>query len=251
MFEIPSGGSKEVTVGRRGFLALREVTLIVFAVLIAIGLESMWQGRQDRAEEADLLGALHEEMEANSRELERWITLHEMVDLSATELLRLSRAASPGTFISVHDTLLSDIIRTPTYQPQLSVLEAALNSGTIQLLRNLQLRWDLEGWPRGLEEAQEEELKALQFVESQLLPYLFGAVDLEPAQTSLLEFVEAHSAGMPIPARTDSSSNLRIEPLFLNLLARRSFYAGFAIAELRVIQASTEEIRATIQEELR
>ena len=251
MFEALSAESGNVTLRRRIILALREVFLIVVAVLIAIGLESLWQDHQDRGEERELLEALHEEMEANSVELQRWINLHEMVRSSAANLLETVRAVSPGTEVPVPDTLISDIIRTPTYQPQLSVLETALSSGSIGLLRNVTLRRDLDGWSRGLEEAQEEERKGLQFVESHLIPHLLVTVDLEAAQESLVEFAAAHSAGRPAPPRSGATSVLRTGSLLPNLLARRIFFAGFAMAELRVLQTSMDRIIEGIEEELR
>jgi hypothetical protein len=251
MFQGLSAESGNATLRRRIILALREVLLIVVAVLIAIGLESQWQDSQDRGEERELLEALREEMEANSMELQRWINLHEMVRSSAANLLEAVRTVSPGTEFPVADTLISDIIRTPTYQPQLSVLETALSSGSIGLLRNVDLRRNLDGWSRGLEEAQEEERKGLQFVESQLVPHLHGAVDLEAAQESLVEFAEAHSAGRPVPPRSSSTSVLRTDSLLPNLLARRIFFAGFAMAELRVMQTSIDRIIEGIEQELR
>jgi hypothetical protein len=251
MFQGLSAESGNATLRRRIILALREVLLIVVAVLIAIGLESQWQDSQDRGEERELLEALREEMEANSMELQRWINLHEMVRSSAANLLEAVRTVSPGTEFPVADTLISDIIRTPTYQPQLSVLETALSSGSIGLLRNVDLRRNLDGWSRGLEEAQEEERKGLQFVESQLVPHLLGAVDLEAAQESLVEFAEAHSAGRPVPPRSSSTSVLRTDSLLPNLLARRIFFAGFAMAELRVMQTSIDRIIEGIEQELR
>lgn len=250
MFEGPSTEQGKPTLRRRVFQSLREVLLIVVAVLIAIGLESLWQDRQNRREERDLLEALHEEMETNSAELQRWINLHEMVHASATELLQAVRTATPGSIIQVPDTLISDIIRTPTYQPQLSVLGTALSSGSIELLRNVNLRRELDAWSRGLDEAQEEEVKGLQFVEGQLIPHLLSVVDLEPAQRSLVEFAEAHSAGAPLPARTGSVSNLKADLLLANLLSRRIFFADFAIAELRVMQTTISGIIQGIRRQL-
>lgn len=232
-------------------LALREVFLIVVAVLIAIGLESMWQDRQDRGEERELLEALHEEMSTNATELQRWIDLHEMVRSSGAELLGTVRAGLPGRTIEVPDTLISDIIRTPTYQPQLSVLETALSSGSIRLIRNVNLRRGLDAWTRELEEAQEEEQKGLHFVESQLIPCLLGIVDLEPAQESLVEFAEAHGPGLSIPVRSGSASTLRVDPILPNLLTRRIFFSKFVLTGLRTMQLSTDDIIERIEGELR
>ncbi|MBN1459023.1 MAG: hypothetical protein JXA57_05770 [Armatimonadetes bacterium] len=232
-------------------LALREVFLIVISVLIAIGLDSLWQDRQDRRGERELLEALHNEMELNSRELERWISLHGRVHSSSAELLRMVRATGPGGTIQVPDTLISDIIRTPTFQPELSVLQTALSSGSIALVQNVNLSRELNRWSRSLEEAQEEELKGLHFVEEQLVPHLLRVVDMEPAQRSLVEFSEAHSLGASIPPRSRSSSDVRADPPLANLLARRIFYADFAVTELRVVQTTIAEILEALDRELR
>ena len=138
---------------------LIEAIVIVASILGAFALENWSQDNQIKKRSADLLYALKKEYQSNKSQLERGMVLHEYVQHSSHELIRLIHTSEKVPV----DTLKSLIARTGwlfTFDPQNSSLTSAISSGDIHAIENEELKEELLGWIDLSKDVQEEELLA-------------------------------------------------------------------------------------------
>ena len=237
--------------GRAGFtFAVREVILIVTGVLIALSLESLWQSRSERAAEEDLLLGLRDEFVENSASLDRWLGLHERVVTTAEEFIAKVEGVPEGQRVIVPDSVIAEMARTPTYDPELTSLDAAFNSGQISLIRSVEIQRALASWTRLLTDAQEEEQRGVDLVYSRLLPHLGAATDLGPAMSWLVSDVRRVMRGLPGDGVPSTSSSVVAGGELANLLWVRYRLSSAATNELEILRTGLDEVLALLEAEL-
>ena len=224
--------------------------LIVLGVLIALSLDALWQYRVDRAAEADLLRGLHGEFLENEAALDRWIALHQGVAASTTAFLTRIESVPEGTSIPVADSLIADLGRTPTFDPELNSLDAALSSGQIALLRSVETQRALASWSRALSDAQEEEQRAADQAYREFLPLLGDATSMGPAVTWLVDDVRSVMRGEERGPRPTTSSLVRSDRRLVNALWVRYRLTRSAENELQILSSSVEELLRLLEQEL-
>ena len=120
---------------------LVEALAIVASILAAFAIDAWWDGRQNLAEEVELLVGLTEEFEENARRID------EMVDRSERGRANLQRflASTPDEIadlaleLSMYSTY-EPLIRTWSMAPAAGFLQATINSGKLALIRDAELR---------------------------------------------------------------------------------------------------------------
>ncbi len=229
--------------------AVREVLLIVLGVLIALSLDALWEYRVDRAAERDLLRGLHGEFSENAGALDRWIELHQGVAASTAAFLARIEPVPEGAMVSVADSLIADLGRTPTFDPELNSLDAALSSGQIALLRSVQTQRALASWSRALADAQEEEQRAADQAYREFLPLLGEATRMGPAVTWLVEDVRSVMRGEERGPRPTTSSLVEADTRLINALWVRYRLTRSAENELQILRASLEDLLGLLEQD--
>lgn len=228
--------------------SLREVGLIVLGVLIALGLGAAWQHQLDRLEELEVLSNLLTELHENDARLAESIATHQGIDRAAEAFLNLMENAAQGAALQVPDSLISEVIRGPTYLPVRSSLDAALSSGQVELIESQQVQRALALWSQLAAEALEEERDGRDFVSERLLPYLDRAADLEVVHRTFVD----QASGV-----RSETGQLRWDPTMSavtasrelnNLLWRRRFYAATAIMSLEALRTHLRTTSDLIQQ---
>jgi len=137
---------------------LTEAALIVGSILLAFAIDAGWDWRQERAEERELLAALHTEYTTNmeragyvrDRYLEAWALLDRFFAMTPDEIRDMSRSArgdlvsafcAPRSFDGVHGT--TDLV---------------IGSGKLELLRDPELRKALSTYRHVLQDSEEDHL---------------------------------------------------------------------------------------------
>ena len=234
----------------RHWRSLREVSLIVLAVLIALGLEATWLYRLDRIDEREVLVGLLVELGENASRLQTSLSTHQRIDGAAEHFLAaLEDVPTMGTVL-IHDSVLGEVIRAPTYLPLRASLDAALSSGQIELIRSGEVQRSLASWSRLAAEALEEEQDARQFVSDQLLPALYQSGDLGPTFQTFVEATERRSE-TGILAYGDAASAIAVSAELINLLWRRRFYAATALTALSNLDSRLQATAELVEAELR
>jgi hypothetical protein len=235
--------------GVRKFIG--EFLLIVLGVLTALALESSWQDRLDRRLEKQLLGALRVELNQNAGELERWIELHGLVSNSLDSLITQLDGVPEGERVLVPDSVVAHVLRNPTYDADQASLEAALRSGHITLIQSSAIQIALARWDRLLQDAQEEEEKAMQLTISYLMPLMATQADLGPSHRFLAESNRFLMRNQPRPPWPDTRSPIRASSELKNTLTLRWRISVGTEDELRILKGALEELAGLIEEELR
>jgi hypothetical protein len=242
--------SKEETRASRRGSALREVALIVLGVLIALSLDALWQYRVDRGAERDLLLGLQDEFAENAGALDRWITLHQGVAGAATAVLTHLEAAPAGSSVTIPDSLLAELGRTPTFDPELNSLDAALSSGQIALLRSIAIQRALASWSRALSDAREEEQRATDQAYREFLPLFGEATSVGPAVSWLVDDVRSVMRAETRGPKPTTSSSVRADPRLVNALWIRYRLTRSAENELQILHSSLEALLTLLEHEL-
>ena len=123
-----------------------EGVVIVGSILLAFGIQALWDGRVDRREEAESLQALHADFLGTVEELDRVAGSHRLRLAAASELLGIS---APGLRALARDslqTLLRLSTRTTTIDPPIATLKSLIASGELALISDKVLRSRLAGW---------------------------------------------------------------------------------------------------------
>ena len=156
---------------RWGFL-FTEALLIVASILLAFALDSWWDERKERVEEAEILHGLEEEFFLNRSKLDYRIEQH-MQDLEG--MAALLAAANRGYWDSADmsvDEAIASLIAPPTTDLGNGVLDALISSGRIELLTNRELRSRLATWEGVFAEVRDDEEMSRDFVFERVIPYL-------------------------------------------------------------------------------
>ena len=237
--------------GRRTlWAAIREVVLIVLGVLIALSLESVWQDRSERMIERELLASLRDEFTHNASALDRWLLLHERGAASAHAFLSYLEEVPEGREVAVPDSLIGELARTPTFDPDMNSLDAALGSGRISLIRSVAIQRVLANWSRLLLDAQEQEQRSVNQTYGELLPLLGSAVSRGPAMSWLASDDRRLMRGEADESRPTTSSSVVSSARLVNALWVRYRLEMSAVNELQILREGLREALTLLDGEL-
>ena len=154
-----------------------EGVLIVVSVLLAFGIDAWWAGRKEGQARLALLEELETEFHANVAELEAGEADHLMFRRSADRLLGIRRGDEPFPGSVSFDSLLHHVFLTVrTFNPSTSTLQVLQSSHGATASFSLGLRIAVGRWSGLLEDNAEDELRAVEYLDGQLAPFLSGFV---------------------------------------------------------------------------
>ena len=145
-----------------------EFAVIVLGVLVALGLESTWQARQDRVREAELIQDLTGEFRANRDRLLADIERNAALFATAQALEALPPSSPvPGD--------LGGSFGIQRFEPLDGVLQSTIQTGDLGLLLDPTLRAGLAGWPARVREAERTAIDN-QATRASILPQLLDVI---------------------------------------------------------------------------
>ena len=233
---------------RWGFL-FTEMVLIVASILLAFALDSWWDERKDRVEEAEILQGLKQEFLLNQSKLESRIEAHLENILAMEELLAATQRGSWQSSEIHVDQAIAALLAPPTTDLGNGVLEALIGSGRIELIRNRELRARLAAWDGVFAEVSDDEIMSRDFVFNRIIPYLVdngipisGPMSRWPG--------EWHKNPRSIADDPEAMARLLADPRFSVLLEARLGFKMHTTGEYRDAMAAAEEILADIESSL-
>jgi len=123
--------------------ALGELIIVIVGVLIALSVDSWWEGRANRLEEAEHLVALRAEAEQNLAQLYVKIAGVERFTESTRTLIRIleghQKAPSPDALVELTWSSFS----FQEYVPQFTAYDNLLSTGSVRLLSDEKLKIEL------------------------------------------------------------------------------------------------------------
>jgi len=155
---------KENRVSKYLLYAIGEVVLVVIGILIALQLNNWNQHRVASEKEQLLLSELHEEFINNKKQLEKVVHYHRRADDACDKVT----AMFPIDLEVVDlDSLGKYCFETGymwTFNPSQGVINSLVNTSSFELISNDTLRRQIIAWSDVLTDYQDEEVKAVQFV---------------------------------------------------------------------------------------
>lgn len=162
---------------------IAELFAIVFGILLAFALQASWDARIERQSERELLGVLQSELHVAAEALQTQLDIYVYLE-SATKTVADRLLANGSGTVMVADTLLAGVMFDMSYDPPTGTATTLLASGQVELLRSLELRSALAGWPSAIEDGVEEQLSSWRLGDDRLEPLLQASVsNLGPAYT--------------------------------------------------------------------
>jgi hypothetical protein len=207
-----------------------ELLIVIVGILMAISIDAWWSGIGDRRAEQVLLLSLSEEFEENERALATQFDPYERRSASAETLLRLGPEATDLSTDSL-TSLWRWITRGGSYDPATGVLDAAMSSGDITLIRDPALRATLAGWPGKVDNLKDVEVIVTNLVFGQFVPWMRLQTALP--EESFAEF------GIP-PGRNSTDYELLSSSVVVENFLRELVAWGY------VLNADREGVQETI-----
>jgi hypothetical protein len=121
--------------------AIGEIILVVIGILIALQINNWSENRKTSIKEQALLMALNQELTTNLKELDKIIEVNRKRNDGAHKLAAaLSPKKSTLTDIEISKLWYNALAREAVYKPRLGVLNEAISSGSLSIIKNIQLR---------------------------------------------------------------------------------------------------------------
>jgi hypothetical protein len=138
--------------------ALGEIVLVVLGILIALAINNGQENRMLRKKEQTYLRGLHSEFETSQRKLEELIAVNQRNYAGAKQIITyLSDTLNTPTEQAFAELLLQTFSLDISFNPNNSLLQEMINSGSIKDLSNPELRLQLTTWLATLEDVARQE----------------------------------------------------------------------------------------------
>lgn len=210
---------------------------IVVSILLALLADAAWGYRADRAEERQLLDGLRDEFAEAADEIGNDIAAREEI-LHHTEAVILARrdpAARPAPD-SVRN-IVSDLLNWRFYTPIHAVLDDAIASGRVDLIRSRQIRESLMAYLQARDRLPVFDELERDFVTTQMEPFL-------GARLALDEMMDADLASTT--AEVEHFLELLGDDRFGSLLYFRRDRTEQAQIYSRIVERAIEDVREAL-----
>lgn len=121
--------------------AIGEILLVVIGILIALQVNNWNENRKTYIKEQALLTDLKQELTANLQELNRTIEVNHKINDGAYKLVSiLSPKNTNLSDVEISKLLYNALAKEAAYKPSLVVLNEAINTGSLSIIKNSALR---------------------------------------------------------------------------------------------------------------
>ena len=121
--------------------AIGEIVLVVIGILIALQINTWNENKKTNFKEHALIVSLKQELTTNLEELNRIIEINRKRNDGAHKLASvLSPQKITLTDIEISELWYNALAREAVYKPSLGVLNESINSGSLSIIKNIQLR---------------------------------------------------------------------------------------------------------------
>ncbi len=219
----------------------RQGVLITGSILLALALESWWGELADRRAEAATLASLEAEFAATRGEVLRARGVHQTRCNAASALRAMIGQNVEDIDARSLGTLTRDGASVTTVDAPMGVLRGLISSGSLELVRDADLRSSLAGWPSRLDDHREAELYILNVIRDQWVPWLV-------ANSVLTEDWGRGDAQPPSPSSAQELASIVTSRQFQNLVMMQDYYCTFVLAESEQLEVEIEELRMRVSE---
>jgi len=223
-----------------------EAAAIVGSILLAFAIDAWWAEKLERIAEREELSRLSDEFASNYERLDRWVSdggsvyRQREAALSVSETLDAALKGGSETVL-LPDLQIAEIIQTPTFEAETSVFDSLVRSGRIEIIENREIVKAIAQWERRLRSANDQEQRGDRFVYDHLLPAL--------AANNNIQHILLNQRGddvQVVPIDPSGVTEIRVDPLLVNLAAQRYFQIAMIHDWLEYIRDSADHVMSEI-----
>jgi len=220
-----------------------ESMAVVLSILLAFAIDAWWDATKERERESQLLQGLLADFERTRADLEHRVGAASRMHRNTVVLRDLIAVGAGRPSLAVPDSTILSAIGGPTYQPAMTTLDAALVSGELELVRNVEIRQGIAQWRLTLADTFESEHLVREIGTTRVEPLLSRDVALGQYFDQVLGWEAEEFAIM---------GNATLTPTLelSGALAARTFYQKFAAEGLADLLDVLDRIVALIGSEL-
>jgi hypothetical protein len=214
-----------------------ELLAVVAGILIAFSLDAWWDGEVEARRASQQLAELGRQVDGD---LEHLDLLREDVQSIAHRLDMLeSLLPAEPTRVVIADSLLGATIRWRTSDVSTSSFDAFVDGGLLSTIDDLELRRMISSFPAVLEDLQEDERLAQNYVETVFGPFL--------AEHGMGRIAYANRNGEDM---STGASEVLVPASFTGMLAARQTHLAFIILTMDGVEDFLVDMRGRIDGEL-
>lgn len=135
---------------------LIEGTVIVVSILLAFGIDAMWDEYKERREEQEILAALKSEYEANLQSIKEIIAFHERARNQMDEMVVRTEEQIRSLEQHVLSQFILGLCNPWSFDAILGTTDALISSGKLDILEDAQLRIALTTFINLVQDAVED-----------------------------------------------------------------------------------------------
>lgn len=173
-----------------------EAAAIVASILLAFAIDAWWDERQERQTEHDDIERLHAEFVSN-RDRVNDNGIATLAEAASAEMYALLVAhLGQDEPREIENSQIELIKATPTFDAVTPVLDGLILSGRLGNIRNQEVLLAISHWRRMIQQVEETEIGARQFVVTQLVPAFVRRGNMGPAFSNFDPISDVGSAGV-------------------------------------------------------
>ncbi len=232
---------------------ISEGLVIVVSILFAFAIDALWDERQERLEEQEVLAALLVEFLLNRTEAAKVIESHELGRLRVAVLAQMTAADASALSSDEADEILVAIANPRTFGPIRGTVDSLIGGGQLNIIQDRRLRESLIAFINLSDDVVED--VAILFQWSTMIwvaldrhggPWRTGDEDLlgkEGLELGDFSFIPRIAA--------ENISRIRGDSDLMGLILRYQINAAHYTSEVRHVAAKIDEILALLEAQSR
>ena len=162
---------------KRSVRFVREFSVIVVGVFVALAAESWWSERAERVYERDLRQDMSAEFDANLRILEGDLAINDTASARIVSYVALGEAELQSMSSAQVAETIGGWLDWAGFDPEMGSAQALVESGNVGAIDDRRLRLLLSRWAGLLEEKRRFNLQAVEFQMHRVAPAVARASD--------------------------------------------------------------------------
>ena len=232
---------------------ISEGLAIVVSILLAFAIDALWDDRQERLEEQEVLSALLAEFRLNRAEAAEVIETHELGRQRVAVLAQLTVAEVGALRSAEAEAILVAMANPRTFGPILGTIDSLIGAGRLSIIQVRELRTSLTSFINLSEDAEEDAAHLTEWavmIWKALIRYggpwrtdndeLFGKEGIELGDFSFIPTISA-----------EDLSRIREDSELMGLILRNQLNAAHYVSEIRHVAAKIDDILWLLEGQLR
>jgi hypothetical protein len=230
---------------------LVEAVVIVGSILLAFGIQALWDNRQDEQQVRWGLEGILAELEVVQGLSTEVGMVHRRMLTTTRSLQSLLQVRDLSQPLAVPDTLLAGLFGVYISDHPTAMAEAFIAAGYLDEVQDDVLRRALPSWLAQVDDQRADETRASDFYSFELGPYLREEFDVVRAQVLFSGFFMDGVGLASSSGGTASFTSVRADMRLRNLVGQRLLWLELLVQQKEDLLSELEDLTLSLSEEIR